>query len=102
TKPNASWIRVQSFYSESLCELLPVEWQPSLSWSTTSDAIAWLLGKIVGAERVVLLKQCEWDSKQTLSHAESLQVVDSETARLSAQNGLWEPKIEIRTLSPRG
>lgn len=80
--PGSYWVRVQSFYNRRECYLIPDLWLPKCDWSTTSDTLAWLLGKIVNADRIVLLKQCECNPSWTIAEAACRGVVDPELARL--------------------
>ena len=89
-------VRVQSFYSRESCGLLPSSWQPRSNWRTTTDSLAWLLGKIIGADRVILVKQCECDSSLSLARASELGVIDQELPRLVDANPGSSPTIEFR------
>ena len=98
SKGKTGWVRVQAFYSKSLCEGIPKAWLPHCNWSTTSDALAWLLGMIVQADRVVLIKQCWCDPNWTIADAADRGVVDPEIARLSRLNPNSKLHIELRTM----
>ena len=93
----ACWVRVQSFYSRCHCDGIPNSWMPTSNWNTTTDALAWLLGMTVGADRVVLVKQCECNDSWTLEQASALGVVDSEISRLVNLHPAPQMHIEIRT-----
>ena len=93
--PGVFWVRVQSYYSSVGFESLPNSWQPQLNWSTTTDSLAWLLGKIVEADRVVLFKQCECDPSWTLGRAAELGIIDTELSRLVDANPDRRPIIEL-------
>jgi len=93
--PGVFWVRVQSYYSSVGFESLPNSWQPQLNWSTTTDSLAWLLGKIVEADRVVLFKQCECDPSWTLGRAAELGIIDKELSRLVDANPDRRPIIEL-------
>jgi aspartokinase-like uncharacterized kinase len=80
------WLSVASFYSPQMHSQLPKSWQPKLNWNTTTDALAWLAGKIFKANRVVLMKQCKVDRCWSLQHAAELGIVDPEIARLASEN----------------
>ncbi|HUP77825.1 MAG TPA: hypothetical protein VM260_04620 [Pirellula sp.] len=82
TVPGVYWVRVSSFYRRSECYLIRDLWLPKCDWSTTSDSLAWLLGKVVEADRLILMKQCECDPTWTIAEAARRGVVDSELARL--------------------
>lgn len=89
-------VRVQSFYSRESYRLLPSSWQPKSNWRTTTDSLAWLLGKIISADRVILVKQCECDPSLTLPQASELSVIDQELPRLVDANPGSSPTIEFR------
>lgn len=80
--PGVRWVRVSSFYNRKECNLIRCKWLPKCDWSTTSDTLAWLLGRIVEADRVILMKQCECDPSWSIAEAARRGVVDSELARL--------------------
>jgi 5-(aminomethyl)-3-furanmethanol phosphate kinase len=96
--PSTAWIRVLSFYSAALGSSIPSTWLPRANWDTTTDAIAWLLGMIVDADRVVLLKRCPCDSNWSLSQAAELGIVDKEVARLAHENPKPTLSIELRSI----
>ena len=79
--PGIYWVRVSSFYSRSECNNIRGSWLPKCGWGTTSDTLAWLLGRIIEADRVILMKQCECDPTWTIAEAARRGVVDSELAR---------------------
>ena len=79
--PGIYWVRVSSFYSRIECYNIRGSWLPKCDWSTTSDTLAWLLGRIIEADRVILMKQCECDPTWTIAEAARRGVVDSELAR---------------------
>jgi len=87
-KPTAGlfWVRVQSFYSREASLTIPMAWRPSSNWNTTTDVLAWLLGKTIDADRVLLIKQCECDPNWSMTEAARLGVIDSELARLIEVN----------------
>jgi len=78
------WLSVRSFYDRGAIKNLPSSWQPKLNWETTSDALAWLAGKCLKADRVVLMKQCNMDPSWSLDVAVELGIVDPEIVRLAA------------------
>ena len=92
--PGVLWVRVQSFYSRDASDSIPKTWRPSSNWNTTTDALAWLLGKTIDADRVLLIKQCECDPNWTMADAARLGVIDSELARLIEVNSS-ERRIDI-------
>ena len=96
SKPTAGmfWVRVQSFYSRDASPMIPKAWQPSQNWSTTTDALAWLLGKTIDADRVLLIKKCECDPNWTMTETARLGVIDSELARLIEVNSS-ERRIDV-------
>ena len=96
--PGVAWVRVQSFYNRENCDQLPNEWLPNTNWNTTTDALAWLLGKIIDADRVILMKQCECDLAWTLSEAARRGVIDSELARLVQANPGARPIVELKRI----
>ncbi len=89
------WVRVQSFYSRIEQVSIPVSWRPESSWNTTTDALAWLLAKVIDADRVLLMKQCECDPSWSLAEAANRGVIDSELARLVALNSSERPFVEF-------
>jgi 5-(aminomethyl)-3-furanmethanol phosphate kinase len=99
--PGFFLVRVQSFYSRTSCSLLPSSWQPKSNWRTTTDSLAWLLAKIIGADRVILVKQCECDSSLSLAQASELGVIDQELPHLVDANPGSCPTIEFRLASLR-
>ena len=94
--PGVNWVRVSSFYSRSTCGLIPSPWLPKCDWSTTSDTLAWLLGKIIEADRVILMKQCECDPTWTIAEAARRGVVDPELARLVEAEPGFGQIIELK------
>ncbi len=96
TVPGVFWVRVSSFYSRNTCGLIPSSWLPKCDWSTTSDTLAWLLGKIIEADRLILMKQCECDPTWTLAEAARHGVVDTELARLVEAEPRFGPIIELK------
>ncbi len=97
--PGTCWVRVQSFYTRGNCGLIPDSWLPRSDWSTTSDALAWLLGMMIDADRVILMKQCECDSAWTIAEAAQRGVIDAELARLVHFNPGFGPIIELARLA---
>ena len=89
------WVRCQSFYSRLTRDLIPDSWCPESTWNTTSDVLAWLLAKLIDADRVVLLKQCHCDPAWSLAEAANRGVIDSELARLVKRNGATRPNVEF-------
>lgn len=96
--PGLLWVRVQSFYSRAASHSVPIAWQPSSNWNTTTDALAWLLGKTIDADRVLLIKQCECDPKLTVADAAKLGIIDSELARLIEANSSVRPAVQLSKL----
>ena len=90
------WVRVQAFYNREDCDQIPQLWRPKLGWDTTTDTLAWLLGKIIDAERVILMKQCECNTAWTLVEAVRRGVIDSELARLVLANPGVRPIVELK------
>jgi aspartokinase-like uncharacterized kinase len=97
--PGVLWVRVQSFYSRAASHALPIAWQPCPNWNTTTDVLAWLLGKAIDADRVLLLKQCECDPNWTFAQAAKLGVIDSELARLIEANPSVRPTVQLSNLN---
>ena len=93
--PGTCWVRVQSFYSRDNCGLLPELWLPKSDWGTTSDVLAWLLGMMIDADRVILMKKCECDPAWTIAEAAQRGVIDAELARLVDANPCARPIIEL-------
>ena len=90
------WICVTSFYSRASADGIPEKWRPCSDWNTTTDAIAWLLAKMVSADMLVLMKQCSIDPKWSLAEAAERGVVDTEIARLSALDRETSLRIRLR------
>ena len=93
--PEVYWVRVQSFYNRFEREGFPDWWRPESSWNTTTDALAWLLAKIIDADRVILLKQCDCEALSSLDEAANRGVIDSELARLYALDRSERPIVEF-------
>lgn len=89
------WVRVQSYYSRSSMESLPNSCQPQSNWRTTTDALAWLLGKLIDADRVILVKQCRCDPSWTLWQAAESGIIDPELPRLANANPDSSPIVEL-------
>ncbi len=96
--PGVGWVRVQSFYNRENYHQIPTGWLPKTDWNTTTDALAWLLGKIIDADRVILMKQCACDLAWTLSEAAHRGVIDSELARLVQANPGARPIVELKRI----
>jgi aspartokinase-like uncharacterized kinase len=90
------WICVTSFYSRDSADSIPEKWRPSSDWNTTTDAIAWLLAKMVSADMLVLIKQCSIDPRWSMAEAAERGVVDTEIARLSALDRESSLRITLR------
>jgi aspartokinase-like uncharacterized kinase len=97
--PDARWVQVQSFYSEASVACMPAALTPRCGWETTTDALAWLLGVTVEAERVVLVKRADQDLGISLRSAAQQGIIDSELERLCQENGCHQPAIELRRLA---
>jgi uridylate kinase len=97
--PGLFWVKVQSFYNRSTVHLIPKSWQPMANWNTTTDALAWLLGKTIDADRVLLIKQCECDPKWTITEAAIRGVIDSELARLIEADSKARPVVNLTKLN---
>jgi 5-(aminomethyl)-3-furanmethanol phosphate kinase len=84
-KPSSQqlWLSVGSFYARNQIDTLPSDWRPHATWDTTTDAIAWVAGKVFLADRVVLIKQCELNPHWSLQDAAERGIVDSEIVRLA-------------------
>ena len=96
TVPGVNWVRVSSFYSRRECHLIRDLWLPKCDWSTTSDTLAWLLGKIIEADRLILVKQCECDPTWTIAEAARRGVVDTELARQVESEPRFGQIIELK------
>ncbi len=94
--PGVLLVRVQSFYNCWNTDWIPGKWLPKLEWNTTTDALAWLLGKIINADRVILVKKCECDPSWTIAEAAKLGVIDSELERLVHTNPGKHPIVELQ------
>jgi len=78
------FVRVGAFYAEHLCDRIPQAWLPRMGWEATSDALSWLLAKLISATQLRLAKRCEIDPAWSLHHAAERGIVDSDLARLVA------------------
>lgn len=94
-EPGICWVRVQAFYNREDCENMPEQWRPTSNWNTTTDALAWLLGKMIDADRVILLKKCECDPNWSIEEAAKRGVVDTELARLVQSNPGARPIVDL-------
>jgi uridylate kinase len=95
--PRSRWVQVESFYRKEIMPRTSVDWHPSTDWNTTTDALAWLLGMTVQADRVILMKQCKCDPGWSLGEAATLGVVDTEIARLQLTCKPKSMRIELRS-----
>lgn len=79
-------VRVRGFYDQGIEDEPSVEsnWIPAVGWKTTTDALAWLLAKRIGASRLRIAKQCPCDTIQTIHDAAAEGIVDVEISRLVA------------------
>ena len=93
------WVRVQAFYRRSTQIALPHEWRPSQDWNTTTDTLAWLLGKLIDADLTILLKQCGCDPKMSLREAARLGIVDTSLAELCEKNDGGQPRVQLRQVT---
>ncbi len=85
------WVNPVSFYRSDLTEQPPMsqidhtplhfEW-PKCGWETTSDSIAVVLARLLGAETCVLLKSCEIPDQLTLNEAGRLGMIDTDLQAL--------------------
>ncbi len=89
------WVRVQAFYNRNNCDFIPKKWLPQSNWNTTSDALAWLLGKMIDADRVILIKKCECDPNLSMAEAANRGIIDSELARLVQSNPGERPIVDL-------
>lgn len=79
-------VRVRGFYDRGIESEPSVasNWIPRVGWQTTTDALAWLLAKRIGASRLRIAKQCQCDTIQTIHDAAAQGIVDLEISRLVA------------------
>ncbi|MFN7625264.1 MAG: hypothetical protein ACK5PZ_00445 [Pirellula sp.] len=79
-------VRVRGFYDRCIESEPSVasNWIPRVGWQTTTDALAWLLAKRIGASRLRIAKQCQCDTIQTIHDAAAQGIVDVEISRLVA------------------
>jgi hypothetical protein len=93
-------VRTRAFYSPDSSRSIPAEWRPAVGWDTTSDALAWLLAKLVRADRLVLAKQVEWNNPRGLVEAARCGMIDSEIVRLvESDPDRCQLEIEFANLS---
>jgi hypothetical protein len=76
-------VRAGAFYSETASEDLPEAWLPRVGWETTTDALSWLLAKVVQAPTLRLAKQCKCNPDWSVHEAHDAGIIDSELARLA-------------------
>jgi 5-(aminomethyl)-3-furanmethanol phosphate kinase len=86
TMVGVACVRVRSYYEPSTLPRIPPSWHPSTDWNTTTDALALVLAKIVGAQKLVLIKQGGMQPNLCLAEAARLGIVDTEIARLAIEN----------------
>ncbi len=75
-------VRPSAYYAEALLPDIPATWQPKMSWETTTDALAWLLAKRVGASFLRIAKRIDCDLTTSLQQAAQSGIIDTELARL--------------------
>ena len=94
--PSVLLVRVGSFYKRGDIDWIPSGWLPKLDWNTTTDALAWLLGKIIDADRVILMKKCKCSPDWTIAEAAQRGIIDTELARLVHSNPEKRPMVELK------
>lgn len=77
------WVKATSFYSPTNLEDTVPQLRLATDWSTTTDALAILLGIKWHASHVLLLKSCNVNPDWSLEQAAALGVIDSESPRLA-------------------
>lgn len=87
----ARWVRIAAFYNEASLEAIPLEYQPALGWTTTSDSLALFLAYRIRASRCVLLKSCSIDPMLSLEQAVVQEIIDPECLRFRS----LVPTIEL-------
>ena len=75
-------VRASAFYSPQILSRIPREWRPAHDWDTTTDALSWVLSKLIGAAELRIAKRCPVDSQMTIARAARLGMIDSELVRL--------------------
>ena len=88
------WVRIAAFYSHATLADVPLEAQPAIGWSTTSDSLALFLAHRIGARRCVLFKSCSVRHIASLEHAIVEEIIDPETIRFRP----LVPSIELSKL----
>ncbi|XZE21853.1 hypothetical protein SH449x_001761 [Pirellulaceae bacterium SH449] len=83
SRPLTRWVKASSFYSPANLEDTIPQLRLATDWSTTTDALAVLLGIKWHASHVLLLKSCDVDQAWSLEQAAALGVIDSETPRIA-------------------
>lgn len=75
-------VRASAFYSPQSLSGIPQELRPVHDWETTTDALSWVLAKLIGATEVRIAKRCPVEPDMTVTQAAQLGMIDSELARL--------------------
>jgi aspartokinase-like uncharacterized kinase len=71
-----------AFYSPAVLSRIPQELRPAHDWNTTTDALSWVLSKLIGAAELRIAKRCPVDSQMTIARAARSGMIDSELVRL--------------------
>lgn len=81
-------VRVRGFYERDIEHdpSIAANWIPTVGWQTTTDALAWLLAKRIGAQRLRIAKQCPCNTIHTIHDASAQGIVDAEISRLVASD----------------
>lgn len=78
------FVRASAFYSPDSLHRVPAEWLPIHDWDTTTDAISWVLAKLVDAAELRIAKRCSVDPLLSIRQAAASGMIDPELARLVA------------------
>lgn len=79
-------VRPAAFYSDEHLARIPRAWWPVTNWETTSDALSWLLAKLISATEIRLAKRCACDSKWSVRDAAEIGIIDKELYRLASMD----------------
>lgn len=90
-------VRIGAYYSPDPMREMPHEQIPRVGWETTSDALAWLLARIISADAIVLVKMATVPPQWSIEEAAERGIIDSELARLVRTNTTATIPIYFRT-----
>lgn len=89
-------VRVSAFYSSQALHRIPREFQPVHDWDTTTDALSWVLAKLIGASELRIAKRCDVGPDTAISEAARSGMIDTELERLvTSQQRQGTPNIRF-------